>query len=110
MGCDVCVDTANCSGTCSECMSDKVRRLTMANKQLTKMCDQYLAELAAERQRARLPGELVDRLKTSIEYDLYKTRATQSATGALLRDILTAVEQGDMYLHAVEWMAKKVGE
>lgn len=40
----MCVDTANCSGTCSECIQDKVRRLTMANKQLTKMCDQYLAE------------------------------------------------------------------
>ena len=40
----MCVDTANCSGTCGECMSDKIRRLTMANKQLTKMCDQYLAE------------------------------------------------------------------
>jgi hypothetical protein len=26
----------------------------MANKQLTKMCDQYLAELAAERQRAKV--------------------------------------------------------
>lgn len=51
-------------------MSDKVRRLTMANKQLTKMCDQYLAELAAERQRARLPDELVARLRTAIEFDL----------------------------------------
>lgn len=40
----MCVDTANCSGTCGECMSDTIRRLTMANKQLTKMCDQYLAE------------------------------------------------------------------
>lgn len=50
----MCVDTSNCSGTCGECMSDSVRRLTMANKQLTKMCDQYLAEL----QRARMPENL----------------------------------------------------
>ncbi len=35
-------------------IQDTIRRLTMANKQLTKMCDQYLAELAAERQRAKV--------------------------------------------------------
>jgi len=33
-----------CAKICDECMSDSVRRLTMANKQLTKMCDLYLAE------------------------------------------------------------------
>ena len=40
----MCVDAANCGGSCPECISDNIRRLTMANKQLTKMCDQYLAE------------------------------------------------------------------
>lgn len=58
----MCVDTSNCSGTCGECMSDSVRRLTMANKQLTKMCDQYLAEL----QRARMPEELARSAREAI--------------------------------------------
>lgn len=47
-----------------------LRHVAMTYKQLTKMCDQYLAELAVERQRARLPDELVARLRTAIEFDL----------------------------------------
>ncbi len=108
----MCVDTANCSGTCGECMSDTIRRLTMANKQLTKMCDQYLAELAAERQRAKvlkdgideveyrradipwLPPELMERLRSAIrkDDDGLVLVLHPSACGNLFRDILAACE------------------
>lgn len=84
----MCVDAANCDGSCPECMSNKIRRLKMANKQLTKMCDQHLAELAAERQRARLPEELVERVRKCIKLD-------DTYANLILRDILAAVEQSD---------------
>lgn len=87
----MCVDTANCAGTCDECMSDSVRRLTMANKQLTKMCDQYLAELAAERQRSRLPEELVERLRRYVYPSDWLVDPGMWRTLAI--DVLAAVER-----------------
>lgn len=84
----MCVDTSNCSGTCGECMSDSVRRLTMANKQLTKMCDQYLAEL----QRARLPAELVERLKEEAEFFGRFPSHHKTMHETLLFDILDAIK------------------
>jgi len=104
----MCVDAANCGGSCPECISDNIRRLTMANKQLTKMCDQYLAEgeslrgevdslirrnteiqleLEAERQRARMPEELVKRLIALNQHDFF-------ALEDLRRDLLAWHEQG----------------
>lgn len=89
----MCVDTANCSGTCGECMSDTIRRLTMANKQLTKMCDQYLAELAAERQRARLPEDLVALAKRLRDNPPGDPHGAMNAGFRLAQEILIFMEQ-----------------
>lgn len=87
----MCVDAANCDGSCPECMSNKIRRLKMANKKLTKMCDQYLAELAAERQRARLPDELVEQLEIEVAFLSARNEGPDQRPLQVIRDILAWV-------------------